>query len=148
MISSSRLRSPSVRNMNVTSTSIFDVFKDKKSRCDGNKPWKLRALHRSGYSLCACASSSPPPISYFNVTHRGFFFSSSWPSHFAKPGMKSPISSASKTLFNSVRGPYSLSVVARYSCLFPLGFVGVFRLRKLHLLLDLLSAVDGTAVSS
>ena len=68
-------------------------------------------------------------------------------SHFAKPGMKSPISSASNILFNSVRGPYSLPVLETCSSPFIFDFWDVFRLRKLHLLLDR-SAVDGTTVSS
>ncbi len=61
--------------------------------------------------------------------------------------MKSPISSASNMLFNSVLGPYSLLMVERFPCPSTLDFVDAFQLKKLHLLLDV-SAVDGTAVSS
>ena len=63
--------------------------------------------------------------------------------------MKSPISSASKTLFSSVRVPYSLSVLVGKTCLLLARREGEsLRLRKLQRLLDRLSAEEGTAVSS
>ena len=107
-------------------------------------------------------SSSPPGIplrlfvSPFNsivppkFIPYGFAYSSLfWFRHFhiAKPGMKSPTSSVSNILFNSVRGPFSLLVVEGKPCPLTLDFFDVFRLRKLHRLLDP-STVDGTAVSS
>ena len=95
------------------------------------------------------------PMSYAYDTDLDMIFSFSAfhlakPGTKSKPGMKSPISSASNTLFSSVRGPYSLSVTARNPCWLSLGFVDILLPRKLHLLLILLSVVDvdGTAVSS
>lgn len=133
------------RHLRAQSYIIFQINNNQEAASTTINSRKLRPSCHSGYSLVPAPLVIPSNI--VRLCYRVLTFLLLLGFHLAKPGTKSPISSASNTLFSSVRGPYSLSVVVRYSYLLILALIGVFRPKKLHLLLDR-SGVDGTAVSS